>query len=231
MIDAIAYVKRYAIAFAVAISLHLLLFGSLQVALDTFASESSQNLLEPKPLKARLIRFKPQSVAPTMAPANPNVPNLTLSEPKDAIKPDVTLENEREQLERLKIEREKRLAELRDRAFRTEIGEELTAEMTDAIQDVSQAYITGIYLTVVENWSRPPSARNDMSAIVLVELFPSGDLNSVGILESSGNAAFDRSAELAVRRSAPFIVPQDISLFESQFRSFRLNFRPSDLLR
>ena len=231
MIDAIAYVKRYAIAFAVAIALHLLLFGSLQVALDTFASDTSKSLLEPKPLKARLIRFKPQSVAPTIAPATPEVSNIAPAEPKDATEPEESFESEKEQLERLKVQREERLAELRDRAFRTEIGEELTAEMTDAIQDVSQVYITGIYLAVVENWSRPPSARNNMSAIVLVELFPSGDLNSVGIIESSGNAAFDRSAELAVRRAAPFVVPEDLALFESQFRSFRLNFRPSDLLR
>ena len=46
---------------------------------------------------------------------------------------------------------------------------------------------------------------------------------------SSGNAAFDRSALLAVRDAAPFEVPDDPALFERSFRRLRILFRPEDL--
>ena len=230
MILAVDYVKRYGVAFAIALLFHVVLFLSLQVAVDTLAPQANKSIIEPKPLKARLIRIRPQVLEPITSTGVPT-PDTSRSKPEETQDETPSLEDKEAQLERLREEREARLKELRDRAFRDAVGEELTAEMVDAIADVSQVYVTGIYLAVVQSWSRPPSARNDMSAIVLVELFPSGDLNTVGVIESSGNAAFDRSAVNAVRRAAPFDVPDDLALFEANFRSFTLNFRPEDLLR
>lgn len=229
MTSPLIYIQRYAIAFAVALTLHVTLFVSLQAAIETLTPQADKSIIEPRPLKARLIRMRPEVAAPATS-SSPVPPDTSLDDDK---KPEnlSSLEEEQKQLERLRKEREARLAELRNRAFRDAVGEELTAETLEAIEDVSQVYITEIYLAVVQNWSRPPSARNDMSAIVLVELFPSGDLNTVGVVESSGNDAFDRSALNAVRRAAPFAVPDDLALFESSFRSFTLNFRPEDLLR
>ena len=230
MNQTILYVRRYAIAFTGALLLHVALFVSLQAAIDTLTPEAKKTIIEPRPLKARLIRMRPQVAIPDTT-SNVISPESSKSEDEKTPADVPDLEDELTQLERLKKEREARLAELRNRAFRDAIGEELTAETLEAIEDVSQVYITEIYLAVVQNWSRPPSARNDMSAIVLVELFPSGDLNTVGVIESSGNDAFDRSALNAVKRAAPFTVPDDLALFESSFRSFTLNFRPQDLLR
>ena len=230
MTQTIVYVRRYAIAFGVALVLHVTLFVSLQAAIETLVPDVNKTIIEPRPLKARLIRLRPEVAVPNV-PSNVTTPQLSnpteKTTPADAPEP----EDELTQLERLKKEREARLAELRNRAFRDAVGEELTAETLEAIEDVSQIYITEIYLAVVQNWSRPPSARNDMSAIVLVELFPSGDLNTVGVIETSGNDAFDRSALNAVKRAAPFTVPDDLALFEASFRSFTLNFKPQDLLR
>ena len=225
----IVYVRRYAIAFVVALVFHLTLFASLQAAIETLAPEPDKIIIEPKPLKARLIRLRPEVTVP-VPPAAVSSPRTSRPD-SDAEKTLTDLKDEQEHLERLKREREARLAELRDRAFKDAVGEELTAETLDAIEDLSQVYVTSIYLSVVQNWSRPPSARNDMSAIVLVELFPSGDLNTAGVIESSGDDAFDRSALNAVKRAAPFEVPDDLALFESNFRSFTLNFNPQDLLR
>ncbi len=225
----VVYLRRYAIAFVVALVLHLTLFVSIQAAIETLAPESDKTIIEPRPLKARLIRFRPEVAVP--------VPTTVVNSPatsrpdSDTEKTDAEPEDEQEHLARLRREREARLTELRDRAFKDAVGEELTAETLDAIEDVSQVYVTSIYLAVVQNWSRPPTARNDMSTIVLVELFPSGDLNTVGVIESSGDEAFDRSALNAVTRAAPFEVPDDLALFESNFRSFTLNFNPQDLLR
>lgn len=223
------YLRRYGIAFTVALLFHLLLFVSLQAAIETLTPEVNNTVLEPKPLKARLIRFRAQVAVPVTS-TGPITPESSQREDKTPENLS-DLEDEKEQLERLRKEVEARLADLRSRAFTDAVGEELAAETLEAIEDISQVYITEIYLAVVQNWSRPPSARNNMSAIVLVELFPSGDLNTVGVVESSGNAAFDRSALNAVKRAAPFTVPDDLALFESSFRSFTLNFRPQDLLR
>jgi len=63
-----------------------------------------------------------------------------------------------------------------------------------------------------------------------VRLVPTGEVVDVGVEQSSGNEAFDRSALLAVERSARFQVPSDPNLFENNFRSFTVLFRPEDLL-
>ena len=230
MIGLVPYLKRYSIAFPAAIALHFAVLAGLHATLLSLDESSSKFSVEPKPLKARLIRVKPVLVASPTKAAVP-IASTPSSAPKESSERNEDSEGERDQLARLKREREARLEELRNRAFRDALGEEMTAEMIEAMQDLSQVYVTGIYLAVVENWSRPPNARNDMSAVVLVELFPSGDLNSVGVTESSGYLAFDRSTLNAVRRAAPFVVPDDAALFEANFRSFRLNFRPEDLLR
>jgi len=62
-------------------------------------------------------------------------------------------------------------------------------------------------------------------------LLPTGDVVSVTITASSGNAAFDRSAEQAVRRAGKFDVPEENAIFERYFRSFYFLFQPEDLLR
>ena len=93
-----------------------------------------------------------------------------------------------------------------------------------------RTYQAGIYDLVRKNWSRPPSARNGMQARFVVELIPTGELLSVALLDSSGNAAFDRSAELAIQRAKRFSVPEDNAVFEANFRRFYFLFRPEDLL-
>ena len=81
------------------------------------------------------------------------------------------------------------------------------------------------------NWSRPASARNGMKVTLRVELVPSGEVAAVSLVESSGDTAFDRSAESAVRRAGGFAVPDDSAVFERRFRRFNLLFNPEDLLR
>ena len=70
-----------------------------------------------------------------------------------------------------------------------------------------------------------------MEAKLLVELIPTGEVVSVTVVESSGLADFDRSAEQAVIRSGRFEVPDESRLFEEYFRKFFFLFRPEDLLR
>lgn len=130
--------------------------------------------------------------------------------------------------------RQQRLEALAQTAFQNALESEASQLAEDqAVEDqaVAQSYRNGIYQVVVANWSRPPSARNGMEAKLLVELVPTGDVVNVTLLASSGNAAFDRSAEAAVRKAGRFEVPKDPDVFEDYFRRFTLLFRPEDLLR
>lgn len=77
-------------------------------------------------------------------------------------------------------------------------------------------------------WSRPPGARNEMQAILQVNLIPGGEVVQVRVAESSGSSAFDRSAVAAVKNASPLPVPAG-ELFNEHFRSFKLRFNPEDL--
>ena len=105
-------------------------------------------------------------------------------------------------------------------------GEE--AAQSASMRDIVAA---GIQAAVVNRWTRPPSARNGMVAVLSIQLVPTGEVVGVGVLESSGNSAFDRSAMTAVERVARFpeVAKLDNRLFESSFRRFQLVFKPGDL--
>ncbi len=66
-----------------------------------------------------------------------------------------------------------------------------------------------------------------MSAELRVKLFPGGGVAVVSVVRSSGNEAFDRSAERAVMRAEPLPVPRgsDFDLV----KDLRLRFDPSDV--
>ena len=116
----------------------------------------------------------------------------------------------------------------------TDFEDALAAEAGEASEGEARPEALGSYeadlmARIVSQWSRPPSARNGMSCDLRLALVPTGELVSVTLVRSSGNAAFDRSAELAVRRAAPFQVPEDPAVFDAYFRSVTVTFSPNDL--
>ena len=64
-----------------------------------------------------------------------------------------------------------------------------------------------------------------LSCVIRITLVPGGEVAGVQIVQSSGNAAFDRQAENAVRKAAPLPVPEDPRLFQ-QMRSLSIVFAP-----
>lgn len=91
---------------------------------------------------------------------------------------------------------------------------------------------TAIQRAIIARWSRPPSARNGMRVDLIINLLPTGDIVGVQVAKSSGNRAFDRSAETAVNKATRFPEVQELRgnmVFERNFRQFRLTFRPEDL--
>lgn len=106
------------------------------------------------------------------------------------------------------------------------------SEAAETEAELRMAYTAVIHDLVQRNWSRPPSARNDMTAVLRIRLVPTGDVVDVEIVRSSGDAAFDRAAENAVRAVGRFTELQGMPprIFERSFRSLLLTFRPEDLL-
>jgi TonB family protein len=105
------------------------------------------------------------------------------------------------------------------------------AQATATAAELSASYAALIQQTVINYWSRPPSARNGMEALLQIQLIPTGEVQSVSLLKSSGNTAFDRSAINAVEKAGSFPELQKLpsAEFEKNFRRFRLLFRPEDL--
>lgn len=93
----------------------------------------------------------------------------------------------------------------------------------------AMAYVAQITEDIIQQWSRPPSARNGMEAVLTVFLIPTGEVVDVHLEESSGNDAFDRSAMAAVEKAGKFAVPPDSRSFERNFRKIEVVFRPEDL--
>ena len=117
-------------------------------------------------------------------------------------------------------------------AARRRQQEASAAEAARTEFELVQSATALIQRAVQEMWSRPPSARNGMRAILRIRMLPTGEVLDAAITESSGDSAFDRSAENALYRAAPFRELQSlpINVFNANFRSLSLIFEPEDLL-
>jgi len=95
-----------------------------------------------------------------------------------------------------------------------------------------QSGVALIQQFIEDAWSRPPSARNGMRAVLRINMLPTGEVTAVTVVESSGDGAFDRSAEIAVHRAQPFseLAEMPIHVFNGNFRTLSLIFQPEDLL-
>lgn len=129
------------------------------------------------------------------------------------------LDQQRTEAERKRMEESLALAVMSEQEYRRAVTDD----------EKAMAYVAQIQREIVQNWSRPPSARNGMEALLKVRLVPTGEVVDVAVVESSGNDAFDRSAILAVQKAERFVVPEDSRQFERNFREFEVLFRPEDL--
>ncbi len=127
---------------------------------------------------------------------------------------------------------ERRRQQEAERARRTEAAAAAAAATARTEFELVQSGVALIQQIVQQNWSRPPSARNGMRAVLRISMLPNGEVTEVVIRQSSGDPAFDRSAETAVYRAQPFRELGDMptNIFNANFRSLSLIFEPEDLL-
>ena len=143
-------------------------------------------------------------------------------------------ELEQEQRRQRELAEAQRQQESRDRERQRQIeaANAAAAELASSEFEMVQSGMAIIQQAVQSVWSRPPSARNGMRAILQIRMLPTGELIDAVITESSGDPAFDRSAENAVFSAAPFRELQALpsNVFNENFRSLSLIFQPEDLL-
>ncbi|MBL4582818.1 MAG: cell envelope integrity protein TolA [Gammaproteobacteria bacterium] len=142
------------------------------------------------------------------------------------------LEEERRRQRELIEEQRRSEARERDRQRQIDAADAAAAEVATSEFEMVQSGMAIIQQAVQSVWSRPPSARNGMRAILQIRMLPTGELLDAVITQSSGDPAFDRSAENAVYSAAPFRELQalPINVFNENFRSLSLIFQPEDLL-
>ena len=183
---------------------------------------------EKRRAEARRLARKPEPRAKAPAPAvekPPPVLTPALKPVQPKAEPAVVQTDESKAGAALDAEAQLRL----EQGLALEIIEEQAYRRAVTDDEKAMAYAGQIRREIGQNWSRPPSARNGMQALLKVFLVPTGEVVNVTIEESSGNDAFDRSAVSAVSKSARFQVPEDSRQFERNFREFTVLFRPEDL--
>ena len=247
-------VRQYGLPFLLALALHAALglwlkgvWQPSQTESDIFKPKivtSTLLVLEPKakptpPPKAQPKPAQPQPDAAAQAreaAAKKEAAERAEAKAREeaAARAEAARQAQREEAARAEAARQERLQALADSSFLNSLEDEsenLAEAASSDAEAVAQSYRFGIYQKVVANWSRPPSARNGMEARLQVELVPTGDVVAVMLIESSGSAVFDQSAEAAVRKARRFEVPPESAVFEQYFRRFTLLFKPEDLLR
>lgn len=151
---------------------------------------------------------------------------------------------ERERLANAEAERQRQADETQRRAEeerareQQRLAQEQAAREAQSNQVASENTVVAEFAAIIkriisQNWQIPPSARNGMMATVELRLVPTGEVVGATIIKSSGDGVFDRSVMQAVERADRFPELQDLdrSLFDRNFRTFTLVFRPEDLLR
>ena len=141
-------------------------------------------------------------------------------------------ESQRRRQQEIAAEQERSRQQEAQRRRQQELDEASAAEAARTEFELVQSATALIQQAVQETWSRPPSARNGMRAVLQIRMLPTGEVLDAVITQSSGDPAFDRSAENALYRAAPFRELQSlpINVFNANFRSLSLIFEPEDLL-
>ena len=135
----------------------------------------------------------------------------------------------REAEEQARREAEEQARREAEEQARREAEEQARREAEAQAARVAEArgtFDAAIRQRVTRAWERPPGVPDGLSAVVSVRLGPGGAVLTADVVQSSGDAAFDRSAERAVFRADPLPMPDDPVLAAPYRRGIELTFRP-----
>ena len=237
----------YITAVLFSIGLHLLVVAAFLI---DWPSESKDTVVQPQFIQAELIQLKPKEkpkkkasnskakdVAAKRREADKQRAEKKLREQQriaareakrlEKLRQQEAAQKKREQKQReLAQEKARKQAELDEK-----LRQEQAAELAQKDKQSANSYLQLIQSRLSQNWSRPPSARLGMQALIELRLVPTGRIVGIKILQSSGDSAFDRSVEQAAYKAAPFseLKSMEPRIFEQYFRSVKVLFNPEDL--
>lgn len=185
---------------------------------EKIKQQKAKKLAQQKAAKAKAIATKAKNQADKKRADDQRIAKEKLQ--KEALQ----REQLRKQAEAENLQRE------REEAFLDDFSEETLVDYSED-EAAAMSHIGAIQQAVSANWSRPPSARNGIEVTLSIQLFPTGQVNNVNIIKSSGNDAFDRSAVAAVQRAERFsdLANLEPRVFEKYFRTLKMKFKPEDL--
>lgn len=224
--------REYVLPLLLALLLHAGVAATLAHGWEQ--APDAPRVVQPKAIEAKLLVIDKPVARPPARPlpaTPPPKPKPKPPEPKPTPKPPPKPKPDVDAQARQRAEAEARLRAMEDEATRRALQDEAADLEQRVAEQAAMTYVQAIKRAISREWTRPPSARNGMTARLVLHLAPTGELLSVELVTSSGNAPYDRSVERAIRKVRRFEVPKDRRLFEAEFRRFTILFRPEDLLR
>ncbi len=185
--------------------------------------------IEPKPTP------KPQPPPEVKPPPRVEKPQIAIPDkpkPKPKPKPEVKPKPDPEFQKRLQEQVALEQKALDQQRQERELRELIAKQQADAARQAAaarskalNAYIALIQAKVRSNWILPPDIQGNPEAIFDVVQLPTGEVLSIKLVKSSGNAAYDDAVERAILKSSPLPLPASRELFS---RELKLTFRPKD---
>jgi colicin import membrane protein len=234
-------------AFVLAFAVHAVLLAVMFLGVrmqnrpgDTVTVELWEPPPPPPPPVVEAPKPPPPKVEPPKPEPQPEVKKPEIVEkapppkPKPKPKPEAKPAPPREDLEKLlmreqvameqqKLNEERRIA---DEARRKADAEKTARQLAATARDRALAdYVNRIRAKVRQNWILPQDLQGNPEAVFDVVQLPTGEVLSVKLAKSSGNAAYDAAVERAILKSSPLPLPEPRSLFD---RQLKLTFRPRD---
>ncbi len=181
---------------------------------------------EPKPVPKPEPKVEPKPLPkpiPTPEIAQKEKPKPPKPEPKaEPEPPKPTPDPFKEQLRREAEQLQQRKASA---AATQELADLKARQASGAQAGEIDKYIAAIRGKVRGNIVLPPDIKGNPEAEFEVTQLPSGEVLTVKLLRSSGNAAYDAATERAIRKSSPLPKPSKSELFD---RTLNLKFRPQE---
>lgn len=174
--------------------------------------------------------FQPVTVKTEQQPENRSDANVKAPEPSTP-KPKPVKEKKKEPEKKPEIVREKKEDPAAGgKAMDVSVNGDqtgLTSMAVDAPRFPFSYYLSAIERKVSQNWFTSESGRGEgHSCVIYFRLARDGSVGDVSVEQSSGNQYFDRSAQRAVRSSAPF--PPLPKAFEDPWLGIHFTFIQKD---
>ena len=229
--------KAYRIPLLFAVLLHVVILIALVVHVTTSgtnmsSSPKAQTIINAHAVSAQQVERQVQQV---VAAAQQKQQQLKIKAQQIA---KVKAQKHREQLAQAKQasikkrEQENKFKALQEKLMQQQFSNEQTniAQARQAqIQGIVDQYKRQIVNAISQYWLIPGGVNKELSAIFLIQVAPGGMVLNVHLVHSSGNAALDESAKVAIFKASPLPVPKDPAAFD-HFRELRLTVSPREIV-